>query len=139
MTLLGRESLLKKESLEVIKVDLGEKEFVYVREMTGRERDRFEQLLIKKIKKGNKIDFEQTLDDFRAKLVVSTVCNKEGERLLTTADFPALSENMGAVKLMKIADAAGKLNGISEEDKEEMTKNLEGGPDEDSSSASVKN
>ena len=139
MTVLNRESLLKKEELKVVKVDLGNKEIVYVRQMTGRERDQFEQLFLMKIKKAGKIDYEQTLDDFRAKLAVNTLCDEKGVKILNPADYSTLSENMGAIRLMKIADAAGKLNGISEEDKEDLVKNSDGVQDGASSSDSAKN
>ena len=49
MKLLTREGLLKKEKLRKEEVDLGECEFVFVRQMTGRERDRFEQSLVKEV------------------------------------------------------------------------------------------
>lgn len=139
MKVLDRESLLKKEELKVVKVDLGNKEIVYVRQMTGRERDQFEQLFLRKVKKAGKIDYEQTLDDFRAKLAVNTLCDEKGVKILNPADYSTLSENMGAIRLMKIADAAGKLNGISEEDKEELVKNSDGVQDDASSSGSAKN
>ena len=42
--------MLAKEELEIVKVDLGKGDYVYVRQMTGRERDRFEQSLIKESK-----------------------------------------------------------------------------------------
>ena len=36
MTLLDRNALLAKEKLDVVKVDLGKGDFVFVRQMTGR-------------------------------------------------------------------------------------------------------
>ena len=60
MESLTGKSLLKKEELEIVQVDLGKnkegkKEFVFVRQMTGREREQFEKLLVKRIKKGGKV------------------------------------------------------------------------------------
>jgi len=137
MTLLNRESLLKKEELQITKVDLGDN-FVFVKEMTGRERELFERSFIIE-KKGSKgSDFEITHDYFRAKLAVITVCDKDGKLLLKSNDYIQLSTSMGASKLQKIADAAQKLNGISEEDKEDLVKNSEGDLVADSNSDSVK-
>jgi len=136
---LNRETLLKKEELEVKEVNLSDDESIFVRQMTGRERDTFEQSLIKKTydKKGAVIGFEQATDDFRAKLAVCTVCDKKGILLLKPLDYPLLSQNMSAAKLEKIVNAAQKLNAISEEDKEELVKNSVVGPADNSTSDSV--
>jgi len=125
--LLNREKLLAKEELEVVQVDLGKDEFVYVRQMTGRERDRFEQSLRREIKnKAGMVDgFEMVLNDFRAKLAVVTLCNEKGELLLKPTDYPLLSENMSAARLEKIVNEAQRLNAITEEDKEALVKNSE--------------
>jgi len=138
---VSRNALLQKEELEKVKVDLGKGEFVYVKQMTGRERDNFEQSLLKKHKdnKGNVISFEQSTEDFRAKLAVCTVCDEEGKLLFLPGDFSLLSQNMSAKRLEIIINAAQKLNAISETDKEELVKNLEVGPADNSNSASVEN
>ena len=138
-TLLTRESLLQKEELKTVKVDLGEGKFVFVRQMTGREREQFENLLVKKIRKGGKIvDYQNAMEDFRAKLVVNCLCDDKGVNIMQPGDYAALSQNMSAKRLTKLADEAGKLNGISEEDKEELVKNSEGDQDVASNSDSVK-
>jgi len=127
MGLLNRETLLKKEMLEIRKVDLGKGDFVYVRQMTGRERDQFEQSLVnmkqKKVGRRTEIDVEQNLSDFRAKLSVCTVCDVEGNLLLTMDDYETLSTHMSAARLEAIVNVAQELNSISEEDKEELVKN----------------
>ena len=124
MTFLSRNKLLEKQKLEITKVDLGDGEFVYVRQMTGRERDNFEKLLytINTNKKGE-ITTERHLEDFRAKLVVNAVCDEKGVLLLNLDDFSVLSQNMSAARLEKIVNAAQKLNAITEEDKEALVKN----------------
>lgn len=141
MKLLTRQDLLKKEAVEVLKVDLGNDEFVYVRQMSGRERDRFERSLLKTKKnaKGEIVGSEDNLEDFRAKLVAYTVCDEKGNLLLTVEDIPVLSQNMGFTKLDKIVEKAQELNRISEKDKEELTKNSEAGQAGDSSSSSAEN
>jgi hypothetical protein len=141
MEALDRKKLLEKEKLEIIKVDLGKDEFVYVRQMTGRERDVFEQSLLKKNKdsKGNTIGYEQATEDFRAKLAVVTVCDEEGKPILQPGDYAILSQNMSAKRLEMIINVAQKLNAISEEDKEGLVKNLGAVQDGNSSSASAEN
>lgn len=139
--LLNRAKLLEKEKLEVEKVELGNDEFVYVKQMTGRERDNFEQSLLKKNRdtKGQVIGYEQATEDFRAKLAVVTLCDETGKLLLEPRDYGTLSQNMSAARLEKIVNAAQKLNAISEQDKEELVKNSNPEPEDNSNSGSVEN
>ena len=126
MGLLDRKNLLTKEELKVVKVELGNGDFVYVRQMTGRERDCFEQSLVKEIKdnRGTIISYERSLEDFRAKLAVVTICDDLGNTILNHTDYETLSQSMSAAKLEKIINEAQKLNQITEEDKENLVKNL---------------
>jgi hypothetical protein len=140
-TLLDRKALLAKEDLKVEKVDLGKDEFVYVRQMTGHERDTFEQSLIKEQKdsKGNVVSYDRALGDFRAKLAVCTVCDEKGKLLLDPKDYDLLSKNMSAYRLERIINKAQSLNNITEEDKEGLVKNSETVPVDGSNSDSVEN
>ena len=138
--LLNKESLLKKEDLKREKVELENGDYVFVCQMTGRARDNFEKSLMKKVKnEGKPTDYETSLDNFRAKLAVATICDEEGNLLLLPTDADKLGESMGAVNLAKIADAASDLNKMSEKDKEDLVKNSEGDLVASSSSASVEN
>lgn len=141
METLNRSALLQKEELEKVKVDLGKDEFVYVRQMTGRERDNFEQSLIKEKKdtKGNVVSYDRALGDFRAKLAVVTVCDEEGKALFLPDDYSLLSQNMSARRLEIIVNAAQKLNAISEEDKEALVKNSSAEQEDNSNSDSAEN
>lgn len=140
MKILTREDLLKKEDLKKEKVDLGKNEHVFVRQMTGRERDRFEQSLLKEVidNKGQS-EFKRSLDDFRAKLAVHTVCDEEGNNLLRPEDVSILSQNMSAARLELIVNKAQELNRISEEDKKNLTKNSEAAQSGNSTFGSVEN
>jgi len=121
---LDRKGLLKKDKLKIEKVELEIDELVHIRQMTGRERDRFEQSLVK-IVKGKKgvTETQQSLEDFRAKLVVCCACDEEGKLLLLPNDVEALSTSMSAYKLEKLVNVAQRLNNISAEDAEELVKN----------------
>jgi hypothetical protein len=138
MQSLDRLKLLQKEKLEIVKVELSKDECVYVRQMTGRERDRFEQSLIKEVKdaKGN-TTIERSLEDFRAKLAVCTLCDEKGESLLQPADAAILSQHMSAARLEKIVNKAQELNAITEADKEALVKNLDAGQAGNSNLGSV--
>jgi len=136
---LDRNALLQKEELQIVKVDLGKGNFVYVRQMTGHERDTFEQSLLKKNRdsKGMIISYDQATEDFRAKLAVVTVCDEEGILLLKPSEYPTLSQNMSAKTLEKIINKAQELNAITEEDKENLVKNSEAAQEGGSNSNSV--
>jgi hypothetical protein len=130
--------LLEKETLKIEKVDLGGGDFVHVRQMTGRERDRFERSLLLEVedRKGN-VTYKRALEDFRAKLAVNTLCDEKGDNLMEPTDADVLSQHMSAARLERIVDKAQELNKISEEDKEAMVKNSEGGQTDVSNSGSA--
>ena len=139
MAFMDRKKLLVKEKLEVIKVELGNGDFVFVRQMTGRERDRFEQSLMREIRtKRGEVDYVRALEDFRAKLAVHTLCDEEGENLLKPEDMVKLSTSMSAKRLELIVNTAQELNRISDEDKEALVKNSVGDLEKDSISGSPK-
>ena len=137
--LLDRKALLSKEKLDIEKVDLGNDRIVYVKQMTGVERDKFEKSLLKEKtdKKGVIVGFDQATDNFRAKLAVCTVCDAEGNLLLQPEDAERLGQVMSAYTLEKIVNAAQKINAISAEDKEEIVKNSVTAQDDNSSSGSA--
>lgn len=135
---LSRKELLTKEKLEVVKVNLGKGDFVYVRQMTGRERDKFEQSLIKENKAADG-GYEKALDDFRAKLAVVTMCDAEGNLIMEPGDYSTLSQMMSAARLEKVINKAQDLNKITEEDKEELVKNSSDGQAVSSTLDSVEN
>ena len=137
--LLNRSKLLEKEELQRVKVEFENGDFVYVRQMTGRERDNFEQSLIKETKdsKGVVVGYDRALGDFRAKLAVVTVCNEQGDMIFMPDDYNTLSRHMSAKKLESIVNKAQELNKITEEDKEALVKNLEVGQADNSISVSA--
>ncbi|MFP4019437.1 MAG: hypothetical protein ACLFT4_03220 [Bacteroidales bacterium] len=138
--LLDKKALLQRDNLTIEKVEFEDGNHVFVRQMTGRERDKWEQSLMREVKRPNgQIDYERSLDDFRAKLAVCTVCDEKGKLLLNFNDYNKLSENMSAFKLEKIVNVAQKLNKISEEDRENLSKSSEETQADNSTSDSVEN
>ena len=120
MKFLNRTSLLEKDDLEIVEVDLGKGEGVCIRQMTGYERDLFEKSIIE-MKEDGKV--ERKTDAFRAKLAVCTVCDAKGKLIFKVADITVLNRSMSAARLEKIVEVAQRLNEITEEDKEELVKN----------------
>lgn len=124
MGMLTREKLLNKQHLRIEKVQLDEENYVYVREMVGRERDQFEASLLKSVRlTDGSTSLEQDLADFRAKLAVFTMCDEKGTWILTPSDYQKLSVSMKASWLTKIATVAQELNAISEEAERVARKN----------------
>jgi len=137
---LDKTKLLEKEDLEIVKVELPSGDFVYVKQMTGHDRDKFEHSLIKEVKNSKGVvDYERAIGDFRAKLAVMTLCDEQGTLLLAPTDYLRLSTNMSAKSLETIVNVAQELNKISEEDKEALTKNSDAGETGSSISDSVEN
>lgn len=139
--LLSREELLKKDKLEIVKVEFEDENYVFVRQMTGHERDRFEQSMLRKNRddKGNILSVEAVMEDFRAKLAVMTLCDESGKLLLEPKDAITLSRNISAKKLETIINVAQRLNAITEVDKEGIVKNSVAVQDGSFSSDSVEN
>lgn len=77
---------------------------VYVRTMSGTERDDFESAYLKDKTK-----------DIRARLAVATVCDEQGNALFTPADIPALGKKSSAA-LTRIFEAAMGLNKLTSAD-----------------------
>jgi hypothetical protein len=140
MGLLNKELLLKKQPLRIEKVDLGNGDFVFVKEMTAHEKDLFEQSLRKVVIDSNgEKTYEQSIENFRAKFAVNIICDEKGNLLLKQSDYPALSQNMGSARLETIVEEGQSLNKISEKDKEALVKNSGAARSGDSTSGCVKN
>jgi hypothetical protein len=136
---LNREALLVKDDLRKEKVELS-KGYVYVREMTGVEKDIWEKSMLKERPSGDKrkpVEYEVNIEGFRAKLAVVTVCDEEGNLIFNPEDAKALNKVISASNLDKIIVVAQRLNAITEEDKEEILKNSKTDLDESSNSGSV--
>lgn len=135
--LLTRKQLLNKQPLKKEKVEILDG-FVFVRQMTGRERDRFEQsLMITVTKPDGTVTMERNLEDFRAKLAVQTVCDENGVNILNQDDYELLSQNISAATLEEITETAQRLNAITKKDRDNLVKNSSDAQKDSSISDSV--
>ena len=142
MPMLNKSMLLTKQALKIEKVVFeGTEDFVYVREMTGKDRDNFENSIMKarRNKKGDIEGYDQSLENFRSKLAVVTVCDETGELLFAPDDMKKLSECISITYLEKIVEVASAVNKITPKDKEDLLKNSEADPDGNSNSNSAGN
>lgn len=105
----------------------GKNGVVYVRGMSGAERDRWEQETLKQ-KLATKDDIA---DHIRASVVCKTACNEKGVRLFSDSDVKAVSQKPAAL-LDPLYAKAATLSGIRKEDAEELAKNLQSDQSESS-------
>ena len=122
---LTRKQILEAKDLIKQKVEVpewgGE---VYVRMMTGSERDSFERGIINEDRTAN-------LSNIRAKLCALTIVDESGNRIFTDEDVKEIGEK-SALVLDRIFQVAQNLNGISPADVEDLAKNSEETQSEDS-------
>lgn len=90
---------------------------VYVKTMSGTERDAFEASHLEAQKSAGHI-----LANVRARLAVQTVCDAGGARLFADDDAAELGRKHGKA-LDRIFDVARRLNGLRGEDVKELEKN----------------
>ena len=138
---MSKEQLLAKQPVVVkpVRISTGE---IFVRQMNGKLKNSFDLTLgywQDYVEVGEaKERYVRTMEDFRGKLAVHTICDKDGNLLLAMDDLPVLLENMSGPDLVLIAEAAQQLNKIAEADRQAVAKNSKGGPASASITKSVK-
>lgn len=124
MPILSRDAILQANDLEKELVPVpewgGE---VYVRAMTGAERDRFEASVVEQ--RGKKQIFH--IEQIRAKLASYTICDEQGNRLFTDADVKVLGQKSAAA-LQRVYEVAQRLSGITDTAVDELAEGLEDDP-----------
>jgi hypothetical protein len=116
---LTREAILKAEDLQGELVEVPEwGGSVFVRCMTGTERDLFESEAY--TVKGKSVEI--TRENFRARLLVRVLVNDVGARLFSDKDIVTLGAK-SAKSLDRLFTVAMRVNGLSREDVEDLTKN----------------
>ncbi|WP_461369485.1 hypothetical protein [Candidatus Darwinibacter acetoxidans] len=128
LKILTRDAILQAEDLPRELVEVPEwGGCVYVRALTGAERDAFEASVVEQRGKSTKMN----LRNIRAKLVALTAVDEEGKRLFTDDDAALLGKKSAAA-LDRVFDVAQRLSGLKDEDVEELAKNSEDDLSEDS-------
>ena len=100
-----------------------------VRGMTGQERDDYEASIMT----GKGRNREVLLRNARAKLVARCCVDEAGKRTFADEDVRALG-GKSAAALERVFEVASRLSGITPADMEELTKNSESAPSDDSGS-----
>ncbi len=104
--------------------------FLLVRGFTAEERDNYERSLIDQKKKGAVVN----LVNLRTRLVSLSVVDESGNLVFSDADIEWLCKRSAAA-IDRLFSKAQELSGMSDEDVEELRKNLESIPAENSTSA----
>ncbi len=129
-TILKRDDILQANDIEKELVEVPEwGGSVFVRGMTGAERDKFESSIIEQRGKDQRVN----MANVRAKLAFMTICDENGNRLFDEKDVQSLSQKSAAA-LQRVFIVAQRLSGIGEEDIKELAEELEENPFEDSAS-----
>jgi len=119
VTLLTRDQILAAQDLSRELVEVPEwGGSVWVRALTGGERDDFEASCLTTKGKSSELNYR----NMRAKLVVRTAVTEAGERVFTDADVEALTQK-SASALDRLFSVASRLSALSRTDVEELTKN----------------
>lgn len=119
---LTRDEILACDDGQIVKVSVPEwGGHVYVRSMTGEQRDAWEAAQIG----GTATKPQVKLDNMRATLAAHTICDEGGKPLFAVKDIPALGKKSAAA-LERVHTAARKLSRISADDIEELAGNSGG-------------
>ena len=130
MPILGREDILQADDIKRELVEVPEwGGTVWVKGMTGAERDRFEGSIVRVGQDGK--DSKMDLSNIRAKLCSMAICDESGKKLFTQADIKELTDK-SASALQRIFLVAQNLSGIGDDDIKELSEGLEDRPFEDS-------
>ena len=93
---------------------------LFIRSMTGAERDAFESSLT------NGDGKSRQLGNIRARLATLTLCDEAGQRIFDDKDAAALGKK-SAAPLNRVFEASQRLNLLSNQDVEDLEKNSASG------------
>lgn len=115
---LSKEDILKADDRKGIEVSAPEwGGHVYLRPMSGTDRDDFEQRSAD-FSKGKR----EAMKGWRERLIVATACDDQGNPLFTKEDLPALAEKNSMV-VVRLADEALAISGIGADEVEDEAGN----------------
>jgi hypothetical protein len=132
MAILNRDLILAADDMKTIDVEVPEwtpegqeVASVRLRTLTGGERDKFESDMIDQRGKSNKMN----LVNLRARLVALCAVDESGQRMFGDKEVTLLGSKSASV-LDRLFTAAQKLNGMTQQDVEELTEGFEDGQTE---------
>lgn len=115
--MLSKDQILNAKDIKVEEIDVPEwGGSVFVRVMSGKERDAFERTIDDSA--GNK------RENFRARLAALVISDDKGSRLFDEKDIASLALK-SALALDRVCKAGMHLNGVGADEVEELEKNSE--------------
>jgi len=118
--ILNREAILGAADIEKKLVNVPEwGGDVYVKGLTGSERDKFEAGIIEQRGTQQKMN----LVNIRAKLCAFSICDADGKRLFSEEDISALAKKSAAA-LSRVFVVAQKLSGLGDTEVKELTEGV---------------
>ena len=133
---LSREETLSADDLETRDLYIPEwGGWLQIRTLTAAAKDELEIGMVLATTNGKTGETRQ-LDNIRARFVAAAVVDGEGRKLYSDSDVEALGKK-SAPALSRIFTAVQDMNGISEQDVEEMEKNFGRGRSDSSASDSA--
>lgn len=121
MGCISRDAVLAATDLPRERVDVpewGAGAYVFVRGMTGTEKDSWEKHVIER---RASLGCENVFPGIRASVVVRCAVDDDGGRIFTDADVELVGAKNGKA-IDRIFDKASRLSGITPEDIEELKK-----------------
>jgi hypothetical protein len=133
VTLLSKQQILNAVDMTTADVIVPEwGGTMRVRTLSGKERDQFEASLVVGAGKKRRPD----MVNIRAKLVALCAIDEGGNRLFNESEIALLGAKSAAA-LDRVFTACQRLNGLSDEDVEQLEKNSGADPSDSSSSTSA--
>ena len=118
--LLSKDDILKADDIETREVPVPEwGGTVRVRALSGKDRDAYEASCMQERSKGQMV---RNLANVRAKLVVRSIIDADGNRIFADTDANALGAKSAAA-LDRVFAVAAELSRLSEEDVDELAGN----------------
>ncbi len=118
---LSKDDILKAKDAKLEEVHVPEwGGSVFIRSMTGVERDSFDASNFTKDRKGG--EYQVNLANMRARLLSLTICDENGVRLFEDAGKLG---GKSAKVLSRLFEIAQRLSGITKEEVEDAAKNSE--------------
>lgn len=128
---LSRQDILAADDLPVAEMEVPEwGGWLRIKSLSAAERDWYEASMVEQSgKRGQRMNLLQA----RAKLCALAIVDDEGKPLFTMRDLEALGAKSAAV-LNRVWEKARSMAGMSDDDVEELEKNLLSGPSDGSAS-----
>lgn len=119
MTLLTKDQILGADDRQSIELQVDEWDgSIMLAAMTAAERDAFEAGMLDNKGKSDK----NRLRNFRARFIAACIVDADGKRLFSDKDVVALG-GKSAAAVSRVFDKCREINGMTEEDVEEIEKN----------------